>query len=78
MDGPVQGSALVEFDYGLPAVPSTNNPPTGAQFPDDRDPHGKVRETQSVFDMTDEFLRKGNAYNACSGSCDGTKEPNAN
>ena len=78
VDGPVQGSALVEFDYKLPAVPSTNVPPTGASFPDNLDPHDKVRGTQAIFDMTDEFLRNGNAKNFCSGACDGTKEADAN
>lgn len=70
-DGPLlEGSAYQEFDFGLPAVPITNVPPTGEGFPEDKDPHDEVRKLESVFNATDEFLRDGVIRNHCSGKCD--------
>ena len=75
-DTPVDGgSAIFEFDYKLPEVPKTNVPPTGPSFPENGDPHDKVRQTQAVFNSTDTFLRTGVAQNFCNGACDGTTEP---
>ena len=67
-DAPFGGNGLTEFDFGLPAAPTTNTPPTG---PDDDDPHDKVRKLQSSIDQTDTFLRTGVVMQYCGGRCQG-------
>lgn len=70
VDGPLTtGSAYQEFDFGLPTVPVTNLPPTGVDFPEDKDPHDEVRKLESVFNATDAFLRDGLIRNYCDGKC---------
>lgn len=69
-DGPLTtGSAYQEFDFGLPPVPITNLPPTGPDFPENKDPHDEVRQLESVFNATDAFLRDGLIRNFCPGKC---------
>lgn len=72
--GPLsEGSAYQEFDFGLPKVPITNTPPNDpVLFPEDDDPHDKVRQLAPVFDATDDFLRNGIIRNYCEGPCDPT------
>lgn len=62
---PITGSALVEFDFGLPPAPITNIPPT-----EGADPHNEVRYLPDAYLQADEFFRTGvvNAY--CDGPCD--------
>lgn len=67
-DAPFGGNGLTEFDFGLPASPTTNTPPTGS---DDDDPHDKVRKLQSSIDQTDTFLRTGVVMQYCGGRCQG-------
>ena len=63
-----EGSALIEFSYGLPAVPTQNLPPSGAQYGDD--PHGAVRSEPAAQKMADAFFRTGVIAQTCQGSCD--------
>ena len=69
-DGPFTGSALVEFSFGLPEVPKTNTPPTGAMYPGSDDPHDKVRVLDAAYDQSDEFFRTGMVKGFCTGACD--------
>lgn len=62
---PHQGSALVEFDFGLPPEPITNEPMRIGQ-----DPHSRIREVPAAGVMLDGFLRTGKAQMSCSGACD--------
>ncbi len=65
---PITGSAMVEYDFGLPASPMTNIPPTGA---DNDDPHDKVRVLQSAEAQSDKFFRDGIVTDFCGGACKG-------
>lgn len=65
---PITGSAMVEFDFGLPEAPNTNVPPTG---PDKSDPHDKVRVLQSAEAQSDKFFREGIVSDFCGGACKG-------
>ena len=59
------GSGIIEFDFGLPVAPKTNEPPTKGE-----DPHDLVRELQSSIDQTDRFFREGIIAQTCDGKCD--------
>lgn len=62
---PLTGSsAIVEYDFGLPPVPTTNTPPTQGD-----DPHDKVRVLPSAQDQSDRFFREGAIVQTCSGPC---------
>ena len=61
---PYQGSAIVEFDFGLPPAPITNTPMLEGD-----DPHGKVRKLDEAQAQMDIFLRTGNVVQTCSGPC---------
>jgi hypothetical protein len=63
-EGPLQGSAIVEWDFGLPPAPKTNVP-----MMEGDDPHDKVRVLPEAFDQTDKFLREGVVQQFCSGPC---------
>ena len=63
--GPHQGSAMIEYDFGLAPEPTTNTPPT-----DGEDPHGKVRKLLSAEKSLDQFLRTGTIESFCNGRCD--------
>jgi hypothetical protein len=65
--GPLQGSAMVEFSFGLPEAPKTNLPPAG---PGGDDPHDKVRVLNAAYDMSDIFFRTGVVQATCMGPCD--------
>lgn len=56
------GSALVEWDYGLD-VPTENVPPTGD------DPHEWPRREDAGQDQIDHFFRTGEIKNFCDGPC---------
>ncbi|UQA55106.1 hypothetical protein [Polyangium aurulentum] len=64
-EGPLTTSAMVEYDFGLPPVPTTNTPPQGGE-----DPHGAVRSLDASFDQSDEFFRTGVIKAHCEGPCD--------
>lgn len=62
---PYQGSALVEYDFGLPADPLQNLPQRECE-----DPHGKLRGLQEARQQLDVFLRTGVVENFCAqGTC---------
>ena len=62
--GPHSGSAIVEYDFGLPAAPIENVP---MGFGDD--PHGKPRKLESAQDQMHMFFRTGMTENFCDGPC---------
>ncbi|MBK9753546.1 MAG: hypothetical protein IPO88_08570 [Nannocystis sp.] len=63
--GPLQGSAMIEYDFGLAPEPTQNIPPD-----DGEDPHGKVRKLASAQKSLDQFLRTGTIESFCDGPCD--------
>ena len=62
---PYEGSAIVEFDFGIPPAPLINVPPREGE-----DPHGSVRGLRAAQRQMDVFLRTGVVENFCDGSCD--------
>ncbi len=54
------GSALVEYDFGLPADPVCNLPQSACE-----DPHGKLRALTEARMQIDTFLRTGEVVNYC-------------
>lgn len=62
---PLQGAAMVEYEFGLPPAPDTNTPTKG-----DNDPHGTVRHLDPSYKQADAFFRTGIIQAFCSGSCD--------
>jgi hypothetical protein len=65
-DGPITGSAMVEYSFGLPPVPLKNYPPSS----DGDDPHGKVRLLEPSYLQQEKFFREGVVAPFCSGPCD--------
>jgi hypothetical protein len=65
-DGPLTGSALVEYDFGLPPAPLQNYPPTDA---DGEDPHGKPRLLEPSYQQQDKWFREGVIAPFCDGPC---------
>jgi hypothetical protein len=63
--GPLTGSAMIEYDFGLAPEPTTNIPPS-----DGEDPHGKVRKNLLAQQSLDHFLRTGKIESFCDGPCD--------
>jgi len=62
---PHTGSALIEFDYGLPPDPIYNIP----QRAED-DPHGRPRRNPRSLEQTAHFYRTGEVIHTCDGPCD--------
>ncbi len=58
--GPFEGSAYVEYEFGLPPEPTCNKPFTHCD-----DPHGKIRDLPYAEQQMDQFLRSGVAENFC-------------
>ena len=58
------GSAMVEFDFGLPVAPLTN-----VAARDGEDPHGKVRSLGAAMRHADRFFRTGIIDQPCPGPC---------
>ena len=54
--------ALVEYDFGLPTVPTCNVPMSLCG-----DPHGELRKLESAREQLDRFLRTGEIANLCDG-----------
>lgn len=61
---PLEGAAMVEYDFGLPPSPTTNTPPK-----DGDDPHGAVRSLDASYSQANEFFRTGVIKAYCDGSC---------
>ena len=63
--GTTAGHALVEYDFGLPTVPTCNVPMTLCG-----DPHGELRKLEPARQQLDLFLRTGEVRNFCdAGNC---------
>lgn len=62
---PIEGSAFVDMDYGLPPVPSINQP-----MREGKDPHSAAFGNASVIIMAEQFLRTGIITMTCNGPCD--------
>ncbi|MEM6293863.1 MAG: hypothetical protein AAGA54_21485 [Myxococcota bacterium] len=66
VDGPIEGSAYVEYDFGLPADPVDNTPQRACE-----DPHSKLRRLDEARQQLDTFFRDGVIENTCAdGVCD--------
>ncbi|MGE0324316.1 MAG: hypothetical protein AB7K71_18990 [Polyangiaceae bacterium] len=61
--GPFSGSGIIEYDFGLPPEPITNEP-----MREGADPHPRIREVPSAGDTLNNFLRTG-VVNATCGPC---------
>ncbi len=62
---PHMGSAIVEFDYGLPPDPIFNIPQRAGD-----DPHGRVRRNPRALAQTLRFFETGEITHTCDGVCD--------
>ncbi len=60
-----EGSAMVEFDFGLPPEPITNVPMEQGE-----DPHNKVKKLTAAKAQLDHFFRTGRIDHFCDGVCD--------
>ncbi len=58
--GPIDGSTMVEFDFGLPDDPLVNQPQRECS-----DPHGDLRKTEEARLMLDGWFRGGTVTNTC-------------
>jgi hypothetical protein len=65
-DGPIDGSAYIEYDFGLPHEPLCNVPLELCE-----DPHGKLRKLEEARVQLDTFLTTGMAINPCTGGATG-------
>lgn len=59
------GSAMIEYDFGLPPIPLDNVPMQQGQ-----DPHGRIWQQPQGHDTLFEFLRTGQVHSYCDGACD--------
>lgn len=64
VQGDVQGSAYIEYDYGVPPTPETNLPPEN-----DNPAHECVRRTPAAQAQVAHFLKTGEIKNFCDGEC---------
>jgi len=62
---PLEGAAMVEYDYGFPEAPKTNVPPKEGD-----DPHELVRREDASYSRSNEFFRTGVIKLYCDGACD--------
>jgi len=62
IDGATEGSAYVEYDFGLPPDPICNINMTACD-----DPHDKIRKLPEAALQLDTFLRTGEILNPCPG-----------
>jgi hypothetical protein len=62
---PYEGSAMVEYDFGLPDEPIINVPMRQGD-----DPHGMVKNVPASAEQVDTFLRTGVVQWFCDGPCD--------
>jgi hypothetical protein len=68
-DGPITGSAMVEYSFGLPPSPLQNYPPNALAG---TDPHGLVRKLEPSYLQQDKWFREGVVVPFCAGPCDPT------
>ncbi|MEX1366038.1 MAG: hypothetical protein AB1Z98_23120 [Nannocystaceae bacterium] len=62
---PVNGSAMIEHDFGLPPEPLGNEP-----MREGDDPHGELQNVPTAAVAVEHFLRTGEAVSFCDGVCD--------
>ncbi len=62
---PFTGSAIVEYDFGLPPAPIENIPMDKGE-----DPHDEVRKLKVTMSQEHEFLTTGTIKQFCDGKCD--------
>ena len=62
---PHTGSALIEYEWGLPPEPIDNVPMTEGE-----DPHGKLAGSAEATMTVEQFLRTGVVETFCDGPCD--------
>lgn len=65
VSGAHEGSAMVEFDFGLPPEPTINVP-----MKEGDDPHGGPRKTAAANASMNKFFREGIVETFCDGPCD--------
>jgi hypothetical protein len=66
-EGPVEGSAIVEFDFGVDLLPGMTATPPG----EDNEAHEGVRRTTAGMDQIDAFFCPGGSIiHTCEGVCD--------
>lgn len=65
VSGAHSGSAMVEFDFGLPPEPTINVP-----MREGDDPHGGPRKTAAANASMNKFFREGVVETFCDGPCD--------
>ncbi|PCC75316.1 hypothetical protein SAMN02745121_03961 [Nannocystis exedens] len=65
VEGSHSGSAMVEFDFGLPPEPTVNVP-----MKEGDDPHGGPRKLAAANASMDKFFREGVVETFCDGACD--------
>ncbi|MCK6529392.1 hypothetical protein L6R50_18190 [Myxococcota bacterium] len=65
VEAPHPGTAFIDYDFGLPPVPTTNVP-----MREGEDPHGKVADVLAARLMVDAFFRTGEVQQFCDGPCD--------
>jgi hypothetical protein len=65
VEGSHTGSAMVEFDFGLPPEPTVNIP-----MKEGEDPHGGPRKTAAANASMNKFFREGIVETFCDGACD--------
>lgn len=63
--GPHPGSAIVEWDFGLPPETATNVPQREGS-----DPHGDVRRNPAALAQSLHFFQTGEVIHTCDGVCD--------
>jgi hypothetical protein len=64
VEGPITGTAMVEFDFGLGPEPVDNLP-----MREGRDPHNRIAEIPVAYEMADRWFRTGVLENLCNGAC---------
>ncbi|HEY6558159.1 MAG TPA: hypothetical protein VI072_12830 [Polyangiaceae bacterium] len=64
VDSPYTGSAMIEYDFGLPPEPITNVP-----MREGEDPHGKIKGVPAAGQTLKEFLETGVVRAYCDGPC---------
>lgn len=64
VDGPYSGSAIVEYDFGMPPEPIDNVPVTTGD-----DTHESTRRNPAAQKQMNQFLRQGTVENFCDGPC---------
>jgi hypothetical protein len=64
VEGSYEGSAMIEYDFGLPPEPIHNVP-----MREGSDPHGSIVNVPAAVQAVSTFLETGIAVNGCDGPC---------